>query len=481
MERPFPAYKGDAPYIFVSYAHEDAELAYPEITRLKDQGFNIWYDEGISPGSTWRDEVALALTQCKVFLFYITPRSVVSSNCLKEVNFSLSRERRILSVHLEKTELPAGLELSLSDMQAIIRSDHSEQAYQLKLADSLRSLLPQSVEAIEIPISQPVVESRSDEKSIGILPLVNRSNDPDNEYLSDGISEELIRGLSNVEGLRVASQIASFAFKSQHPNLKSMGRELDVETILSGSVQKAGNKVRISVLLSRVKDGSSLWSQRYDRELDDIFELQDDVARQVIEALRIELGSEASDKLIDTGTNNTTAYNAYLLGLHEYKKFSRRGYMQAIEYLEQAIQYDSSFAAAYGLVGWCYYYLMNVYGLPRDEMSPKAREAFDRAKALQYEDRVYPWVEIYRLLDPEHSLSEKEFAQQACDNLLSPEPSLRFVEYRQIAECLIHTGLFQASIYFAEQYLQRGNYSLGDIRPAENLIRLCDVSPYGTT
>ncbi len=128
MERPFSAYKGDQPYIFVSYSHSDAELVYPEIAQLREAGFNIWYDEGISPGSTWRDEVALALTQCKIFLYFITPRSVASSNCLKEVNFSLSRERKILAVHLEATELPVGLELSLSDMQAIIKPELSDQA-----------------------------------------------------------------------------------------------------------------------------------------------------------------------------------------------------------------------------------------------------------------------------------------------------------------------------------------------------------------
>ena len=139
MERPFSAYKGDDPYIFVSYAHDDAALVYPEITRLKDHGFNVWYDEGIAPGSTWRDEVALALTQCKVFVYFVTPRSVASSNCLKEVNFCLSRERKILSVHLENTDLPAGLELSLSDMQANIRGEHSEQTYRQKLADGLKS------------------------------------------------------------------------------------------------------------------------------------------------------------------------------------------------------------------------------------------------------------------------------------------------------------------------------------------------------
>src|SRR5262245_47793850 len=175
MERPFSAYKGNAPYIFVCYAHEDAPLVYPELARLKDAGFNIWYDEGISPGYTWRDEVALALTQCSLFLFFVTPRSVASSNCQKEVNFCLSRERKVLAVHLERTALPAGLELSLSDRQAIVRTDHSEAAYRRKLADALTALLPVTSHAAVAP---PPLRAG---KSIAILPLANRTSDPDTE------------------------------------------------------------------------------------------------------------------------------------------------------------------------------------------------------------------------------------------------------------------------------------------------------------
>ncbi len=161
MEKPFPAYQGDDPYVFVSYAHEDAELVYPEIARLNAEGFNIWYDEGIGPGLTWRDEVALALTQCKVFLYFVTVRSVASDNCAQELNFSLSRERKILAVHLEETTLPMGIELSLSNKQAIIRSDYAEEAYQKKLSDSVKSLLPRATEPLAISIGDttPAVES----------------------------------------------------------------------------------------------------------------------------------------------------------------------------------------------------------------------------------------------------------------------------------------------------------------------------------
>ncbi len=189
MERPFPAYQGDDPYIFVCYAHDDAEAVYAEITRLRGEGLNIWYDEGISPGSTWRDEVALALTQCSVFLYYVTARSVASINCLNEVNFCLSRERKILSVHLEETELPLGLELSLSAMQAIFRADHTSEAYQTKLLASLKSLLPGIIEPTALSRVQPA-ETELDEQSIAILPLVNRNLDSADEYLCDGISEE---------------------------------------------------------------------------------------------------------------------------------------------------------------------------------------------------------------------------------------------------------------------------------------------------
>jgi pimeloyl-ACP methyl ester carboxylesterase len=143
MERPFQAYSGTDPYIFVSYAHKDSSFVYPEITYLKDQGFNIWYDEGIEPGSVWREEIAHALTECQVFLFFITPESTRSSHCLKEVNFALGRDRQVLCVHVQATHLPDALDLSLSDRQAIIRSDYGLGDYREKLSTSLRNLLGQ--------------------------------------------------------------------------------------------------------------------------------------------------------------------------------------------------------------------------------------------------------------------------------------------------------------------------------------------------
>ncbi len=335
MESPFPAYKGDAPYIFVSYSHEDVAHVYPELRHLHEQGFNIWYDEGISPGSTWRDEVALALTQCKLFLYYISPRAVRSENCLQELNFALSRERKVLAVHLEPTELSMGVELSLSNKQAILRTDHSEEAYHRKLEESLRSMLP-TIEPMELGFALTPAEAAAEppEKSIAILPFTNRSSDSENEYLCDGIAEELIGGLAKLEDLRVASQMSSFALKNQSHDIKTIGEKLGVSHVLNGSVQKSGNRVRVNVSLNDVARDHAIWSEHYDGTLDDVFELQENVAQNVVSALKVELGSDSRDSpLVDAGTSNAPAYNAFLLGLHSFMSLTARSLMEALDHL----------------------------------------------------------------------------------------------------------------------------------------------------
>lgn len=455
MERPFRAYKGEEPYVFVSYAHADAAVVYPELVRLKEEGFNIWYDEGIAPGQTWRDEVALALTQCKVFLYFVTPRSIASSNCLKELNFSLSRERKILSVHLERTELTAGLELGLSDRQAILRADHSESAYHQKLADALRSLLPDTARQPTVLEQQPAT---TNDKSIAILPLVNRSNDPDNEYLCDGISEELISGLASLKGLRVASQISSFTFKNQNADLALMGSRLRVDHILSGSIQKSGNRVRITFLLSRVGDGTSLWSKRYDRELRDIFELQEDVAHEVINALKIELVRSSDEPLLDIGTENARAYEIFLLGLHAARDGTREKLEAAVAHFTEAIELDPDYARAYWWLYFCYWRLIGV-GLPRAEMQRKGEAALEKARAAGFVPPV-PWIKARRDLIPASRPNQRTLALEAAQKIRAPDPEWRLFEYIQFGECLIAAGFNHGACDYYEYYLSRTNHDL---------------------
>jgi TolB-like protein len=452
MERPFPAYEGDEPYIFVSYAHDDAALVFPEITHLRDQGFNVWYDEGISPGSTWRDEVALALTQCKVFLYFVTQRSVASTNCLNEVNFCLSRERKILSVHLEQTDLPLGLELSLSAKQAIVRGDLAAEAYQKKLSDSLKSLLPRAIEPLKVPIGEISQATESSDKSIAVLPLVNQSNDPDNEYLCHGISAELVRGLSQIDGLRVKS---GPAFQNQNPDVRIVGNRLNVDGILSGSIQKSANRIRVSFRLDQVKDGATLWSERYDRELDDIFELQDDVAQQVVAALRIELVAHEHNQLIDVGTHRISAYNAYLLGMHERQRLTRQSVEQAIDHFRQAVDLAPTFGRAYWSLCGCYATLMTVFGLPRENLAAQADAAATQAREAGFLP-PFPWIEVQRQIHPDTRPDQRQLAVEACSRIRDPDSKWPLFGYRQLGLCLAAVGLFHSAVDCLEQYQKTG-------------------------
>lgn len=137
MERPFQAYEGDDPFVFVCYAHEDKALVYAELSRLRAAGFNLWYDEGISPGSQWSDVLANHIERCAVFLYYVTPRAVVSEHCRREVNFALEQPCGMLAVHLTPTELPSGLKLTLSNRQAILKYDEPVTTYEAKVAQAL--------------------------------------------------------------------------------------------------------------------------------------------------------------------------------------------------------------------------------------------------------------------------------------------------------------------------------------------------------
>ena len=297
MERPFTAYDGDEPYFFVSYSHQDDELVYPEMAWLREAGINLWYDEGIHVGSVWRRALALALDGSCGLIFMGTAQSGQSDNCLKEISFALDRNKAVFVVQLDDSPLPIDLQLSLNDRQALIRSAFDEKTYRTRLISALGTEIEQSIpdgdrsDQADITHSSTsaVPAAKSAVKSIAILPLVNRSNDPENEHLCDGISEELLNGLSQLSNLRVASQMSSFVYKNQNVELRVMGEKLGVETILSGSVQKSGMRLRINVRLDDVKNRHTLWSYRFDRELADIFELQDEITRHVIDALKVEL------------------------------------------------------------------------------------------------------------------------------------------------------------------------------------------------
>src|SRR5881409_2076218 len=190
------------------------------------------------------------------------------------------------------------------------------------------------------------VTTASHGKSIAVLPLINESGDPKDEYFSDGLSEELIAALAQISGLKVIGRSSSFRFKERKEEPKTIGEKLGVSTLLDGTVRKQGDRVRIVAELVNAADGIQLWTRTFDRELKDIFAVQEEIAKAVAESLKVTLlGSE--EKSTQMATNSVEAHNAYLQAHFHSQRRNAEDYRKAIDYFDQAIQFDPNYALAY--------------------------------------------------------------------------------------------------------------------------------------
>ena len=222
----------------------------------------------------------------------------------------------------------------------------------------------------------------TDDRSIAVLPFTNMSSDADNEYFSDGISEELLNVLARIEGLQVAARTSSFAYKGTKKSIQDVGQELGVQTVLEGSVRKSGEEVRITAQLINVSDGMHLWSQTYDRKLTDVFAIQDEIAGSIVDALKMELLGAQRDALADRATENVDAYQAYLLGCHHWYKRTADDIELAVRYFEQAIKADPDYVPAYTGLADSYMLLTSYGNMTNYAALPKAEEAIAKAMEL---------------------------------------------------------------------------------------------------
>ncbi len=192
--------------------------------------------------------------------------------------------------------------------------------------------------------------------SIAILPFTNMSGDPEQEYFSDGISEDIITDLSKIAGLTVIARNSSFTYKGRSVDIRTVGRELGVQSVLEGSIRRAGNRVRITAQLIDAGNGAHLWADRYDRDLTDIFAVQDDVTQRIVEALKITLSPAEKERLADTETSNVVAYDCVLRG-REFmlgKEKNLGTFQQAIKYFKEALKHDPNYSVAYACLGFGY-------------------------------------------------------------------------------------------------------------------------------
>ena len=242
-----------------------------------------------------------------------------------------------------------------------------------------------SVEPIAYRVT-PTAANRlreTEQPSIGVLPFANMSENRDNEYFSDGITEEILNALSRIPTLKVAARTSTFALKGKSLSITEIGQLLNVNTVLEGSVRRMGQRVRISAQLINARDGYHIWSERYDREIEDVFEIQDEIARTIVDRLKVKLTSAQDEALGKRHTESVQAYELYLRGRHCWHRWNMKGMLEkGIHHFEHALAKDPDYALAYaGLADS--YSLPGLWGfLPTSTVVPKALAAATRAVEL---------------------------------------------------------------------------------------------------
>ena len=302
-----------------------------------------------------------------------------------------------------------------------------------------------------VTLPQQIVASA---KSVAVLPFSNMSNDAENEYFADGMAEEIINALSKIQSLRVASRTVSFAQKGKNEDLAEVGRKLRVSTVLDGSVRRMGNRLRITAQLVNVADGYQLWSERYDREMEDVFAIQDDISQAIVKALRVILTEGEKKQIEKQRAVNVQAYDYYLRGRQYFHQLRRKSIEYAKQMFNKAIEIDPEYARAHAGVADCYSLLYTYF----DAREFNLRQAdISSSKALELEPDL---AEAHVARGLAVSLSKRfDEAEGEFDTALKLDPKL-----------------FEAAYWFARARLSQGKYeeaaklmerAIG-IRPEEN-------------
>lgn len=442
---PRPTSEED-PYVFVCYSHENMAEIMVYLKQLSDQGISVWFDEGISPGESWSQEIADAIDGAATFLLFVTTASVESRYCQNEVQYALARRKRIVAVHLAETPLPGGLELNLGASQAIL-------AYRFNRAEVFERLVPallhhdtdNQVDAIS---SIRIVRNRhylyagvgitlllglvaavlwnfdggmtfEETQSLAVLPLNNYA-EPAYDYLADGLADGLIAQLSKLPEIRVASRASSFSLKKSldagELDVDDLRERLSVQYMLEGSITSGSSgSFLVSVRIVNVINDRNVWSGEWDTDQMTLLGIQSEIANQVAIVLIPTLQGAEAEHLLSDVTPNNDAYDAYLRGRDALRKpHTQSNLLEAGRQFERARSLDADFAGAH--VGRCEVQLSR-YRSDRDPLAfALAQSACNQALALRpdlWEARL-ALGSLYRASgEYEQSLEEIDIAGEA--------------------------------------------------------------------
>ena len=341
--------------VFVSYSRSDKARVAPLVAEIQAKGWSVWWDPSIAAGQEFDDQIEAELRAAGAVLVVWTPTSVASRWVRGEARDAA--ERGILvPVRFDHARLPI-------DVRAIQTTDldrWGEDRASAPFQELLRSLAavierqraPQAARSAAGAAS-PAAGAAAPRVGICVLPFANMSGDQEQEYFSDGITEDIITDLSKVSGLAVVSRNSAFTYKGKHVDVTKVARELKVGHVLEGSVRKSGGRVRITAQLVDGSSNDHLWAERYDRDLNDIFTLQDEISEAIVKALKLKLLPEEKKAIEQRGTDNVEAYNLYLMARQSYvtgHEADARRTEAIIRLCKRAVDIDPRYSRAWALM-----------------------------------------------------------------------------------------------------------------------------------
>ncbi len=404
--------------VFISYARTDKERVAPLVAAIEAKGWSVWWDPEIAAGQQFDDQIEAEINAARAVLVVWTPTSVASRWVRGEAREAADRGI-LVPVRFEEARLPM-------DVRALHTTDldnWGEDPESPPFQEILRALgsmitrqgAHQSAKAGSAPSAAASGPARV---SICVLPFANMSGDAEQEYFSDGISEDIITDLSKVSALAVVSRNTAFTFKGKNVDVSQIAKQLKVSYVLEGSVRKAGGRVRITAQLIEASKDNHIWAERYDRDLSDIFALQDEISEAIVKALKLKLLPEEKKAIEQRGTDNVAAYNLYLMARQSYvtgHEADARLAEAIVRLCSRATEIDPNYARAWALMAVGQMALRFVHGRSGDDGLAAAERALTldsnlaeahavKARILsQYgrHDEASTEIEIALRLDPE--------------------------------------------------------------------------------
>jgi TolB-like protein len=375
--------------VFLSYSRDDHDLVFDLAEKLRAAGVSMWIDQGaIDAASLWSEQIVNALESAKVLLLVVTGSAVQSDNVAKEVMLVSERKGHILPVYLEPTVIPPALRYQLAGIQHV-------EYFKSGDAAGLKAIL-RALERVGVKLTPPAqpkaaapapihVDSHGgtshERDALAVLPFDNISQDQETDYFSNGLTEELIARLSVLSEIDLVSRWTSMQLKDRKDDIRKLGTDLGARYIVGGSVRRFQDSVRITVQLVDVPTNRQVWGNTYKGKLDDIFDIQEQVAQQIVEALKLKLSTSERVSLTKRQTVNAQAYDLYLRGQDYLYRLTKRSVERAIQLFEKAIELDPRYAAAYAGCSSAYGQMYWLFA--RD---PKYRE---RAQELSFKALMY--------------------------------------------------------------------------------------------